>query len=202
MLIQDHIQGLIFDCDGTLVDTPPLYAQSWMQVLRHFGATPDLAWFRPRAGLSEHLLMNDVDAHFGITLPRPEVIKATRDSFLANLHSLREIHPVTQIARRHQGRLKLAVASSGSAAIVNATLGATGLAALFEHVVTIDDVPHPKPAPDLFLEAARRLALPPAACLVFEDSPQGLEAASRAGMDAVDINLLLAPQTGTTANNR
>ena len=192
MLIPNHIKGLIFDCDGTLVDTPPLYAQSWMAALQRFGANPELDWFRPRAGLSEHLLMDDVDAHFGITLPRPEVIRLTRESFLANLHKLQEIHAVTQIARQHHGRLKLAVASSGSAAIVSATLGATGLTALFDEVVTIEDVTHPKPAPDLFLEAARRLAFTPDTCLVFEDSPQGLEAARRANMAAVDINHLVA----------
>ncbi len=195
MLIQDHIQGLIFDCDGTLVDTPPLYARAWMDALRPFGAAPGLDWFRPRAGLSEHLLMDDVDANFGTTLPRDEVINLLREAFLANLHTLREIGLVTAIARQHHGRLKLAVASSGSAPIVNATLAATGLAGLFDEIVTIDDVAHPKPAPDLFLEAAARLNLAPGACLVFEDSPQGLEAARRAGMAAVDINLLLPAAT-------
>lgn len=190
MLIQDHIQGLIFDCDGTLVDTPPLYARAWMDALRPFGPTPPLEWFRPRAGLSEQLLMDDVDNGFGITLPRATVSRLLRESFMANLHMLREIGAVTAIARQHHGRLKLAVASSGSAAIVNATLAATSLTALFDEVVTIDDVPNPKPAPDLFLEAAARLGLTPQTCLVFEDSAQGLEAARHAGMAAVDINLL------------
>lgn len=193
MLIPSHIQGLIFDCDGTLVDTPPLYTLAWISALRPFGAEPGPDWFRTRTGLSEHLLMDDVDTHFRTTLPRSDVIQLLREAFMANLHTLQEISAVTTIARQYQGLLKLAVASSGPAAIVNATLGTTGLATLFDDVVTIEDVTRPKPAPDLFLEAARRLGLPPDACLVFEDSTQGLEAARRAGMTAVDINLLPAP---------
>lgn len=194
MLIPNHIKGLIFDCDGTLVDTPPLYARAWMDALRPFGAAPALDWFRPHAGLSEHLLMDEVDKDFRTTLPRGEVIALLRESVLANLHTLREISAVTAIARLHHGRLKLAVASSGPAAIVNATLAATSLSGLFDEIVTIEDVTHPKPAPDLFLEAAARLGLAPAVCLVFEDSPQGLEAAERAGMNAVDINNLFVSQ--------
>lgn len=193
MLIPDHIQGLIFDCDGTLVDTPPLYARAWMDALRPFDATPELDWFRPRTGLSEHLLMDEVDEHFGTTLPRDEVIRLLRHSVLTNLHTLQEIGTVTAIARQQHGQRRLAVASSGPAAIVSATLTATGLAGLFDEIVTIDDVPTPKPAPDLFLEAAKRLNITPDRCLVFEDSPQGLEAASRAGMMVIDINNLELP---------
>lgn len=194
MLIPDHIQGLIFDCDGTLVDTLPLYERAWATTLRDFGADPDADWFRARSGYSEHLLMDDVDSHFGITLPRPDVLRLTRENLKANLHTLQEISAVAAIARQHHGRLKMAVASSGSASIVNASLSVAGLASLFDTVVTIEDVTHAKPAPDLFLEAAARLGLPPAACLVFEDSPQGLEAADRAGMNAVDINSLFVSQ--------
>ena len=192
MQIQDHIQGLIFDCDGTLVDTLPLYKQAWLAALQSFGAEPDADWFRVRAGHSEHLLMDDVDSHFGIKLPRHEVLRLTREHLKANLHTLLEIGAVAAIARQHHGRLKLAVASSGSAEIVNASLHVTSLLALFDTVVTIEDVRRPKPSPDLFIEAAQRLGLEPAACLVFEDSIQGLEAADRAGMEAVDINTLLA----------
>ena len=192
MDIPAHIQGLIFDCDGTLVDTPPLYAAAWMAALAEFGARLELEWFRPRAGLSEDLLLDDVEQHFGTTLPREDVARLTRAHVMDNLHSLREIRAVANIARAQAGRRLLAVASSGPAEIVQATLEATGLRPLFNEIVTIEDVANAKPAPDLFLEAARRMGLAPATCLVFEDSAQGLQAALLAGMPAIDINKLMA----------
>mgnify|MGYP002721064803 FL=1 len=195
MDIPDHIQGLIFDCDGTLVDTPPLYATAWMAALAEFGARLELEWFRPRAGLSEALLLDDVERHFGIPMPRAAVAQLTRAHVMENLHSLREIQAVADIARAQAGRLQLAVASSGPAEIVQATLEATGLRPLFNQIVTIEDVANAKPAPDLFLEAARRMGLAPSTCLVFEDSAQGLQAALLAGMPAIDINKLIADTT-------
>jgi HAD superfamily hydrolase (TIGR01509 family) len=67
-----------------------------------------------------------------------------------------------------------------------------GLHDLFDGVVTFDDVGIAKPRPELFLQAARCLALPPPQCLVFEDSPQGIEAGRRAGMTVVDVAQLLS----------
>ena len=90
------------------------------------------------------------------------------------------------------GRRPLAVASGGSRAIVTATLRATGLLPLFDTVVTLDDMGHAKPEPDLLLEAARRLGVPAKRCLMLEDSREGLKAANRAGMRSVDVADILA----------
>ena len=81
----------------------------------------------------------------------------------------------------------MSVASNGVRANVEATLVGTKLRSLFDYVVTADDVKHGKPAPDVYLEAARRMQVDPASCVVFEDSDEGLEAAHRAGMRGIDI---------------
>lgn len=83
--------------------------------------------------------------------------------------------------------LPLAVASSGSAAFVRLSLQALSLDQLFDTVVTVEDVAAAKPAPDLFLEAARRLRVAPDDCLVFEDSAQGVQAAKAAGCRVVEV---------------
>jgi len=185
--LPEDVHALIFDCDGTLVDTPPAYALAWAEGLRPSGIEMPPAWYLARAGMSEHVLMDAFEAEFGVRLDRGAVISVMRKQFLAGLDKLRENDAVASIARANHGRLPMAVASGGSAAIVRATLRATNLVALFDTVVTIEDVGHAKPAPDLFLEAARRLGVPPAQCLVFEDSREGLEAARRAGMRVVDV---------------
>ena len=81
----------------------------------------------------------------------------------------------------------MAVASGGDLPTVTCTLNRLGIAELFGVVVTSDQVDHPKPAPDTFLEAARRMNVPANVCLVFEDTDTGLEATRRAGMVGMDI---------------
>nr|WP_294530931.1 HAD family phosphatase [uncultured Rhodopila sp.] len=187
------IEALIFDCDGTLVDTPPVYARAWAAGLRSSGREMAPEWYLARAGMSEHVLMNEFEALEGVVLDRKEVVDLMRAAFLAELAGLREIDAIAAIARQNRGRRPMAVASGGSRAIVTATLQATGLTAIFDTIVTIDDVGRAKPAPDLFLEAAKRLGIPAAGCLVFEDSREGLEAAKSAGMRAIDVlEILLA----------
>lgn len=183
-------QALIFDCDGTLVDTLPVYAGAWAHGFKHSGQEMERDWYLDRAGHSEHSLMDLFDADYGVVVDREQVIRVMRTRFLEDLAAVREITTVADIARSEHGRLPLAVASGGSREIVSACLTASGLSDVFSTVVTIEDVSRPKPAPDLFLEAARRLQVEPSDCVVFEDSPQGLEAARAAGMHPVDVRAI------------
>ncbi|MBO6758688.1 MAG: HAD family phosphatase [Roseibium sp.] len=185
--------AIIFDCDGTLVDTPRLYAPAWQDAFGSIGIDMPLAWYHSRAGMSEDVLMDDFEHDHGVRLDRAQVVRAMRGAFLARVANVEEIAPIANIARRHHGTLPMAVASGGPAGLVAASLRHAGLVDLFAAVVTIDDVAHPKPAPDLFHEAARRLGVDPGDCLVFEDSPKGLIAARRAGMQVIDVRSLLEP---------
>lgn len=184
------IDALIFDCDGTLALTAPLYLRAITQALAPHAITIPAAWYHERGGLSEGALFDALEDHTGRRLDRAAITATARAVFHADLHSVGEIPAVTAIARRYHGRLPLAVASAGPRANVTAVLRVTGLAHLFDHVVTIDEVPTPKPAPDLFLEAARRLGIAPDRCLVFEDSAQGLQGAAAAGMRVIDVATL------------
>ncbi len=96
---------------------------------------------------------------------------------------------VASLARLWHGRVPMAVASNGRRANVEASLGATGLLPLFDVLVAAEDVAAGKPAPDVFLESARRLGVEPAGCVVLEDSDEGLAAAHAAGMRSIDVRL-------------
>lgn len=187
-VLLQRAEGLIFDCDGTLVDSLPLYASAWNAGFAACGKAMDPAWHAARCGLSEALLMDAFEHEHGVTLHREQVSARMRQHYLAHLDThLREITPITAIARRFAGLKPMAVASSGSRAIVTRSLAALGLAPLFDAVVTLDDTGQAKPHPAIHLEAARRLGLPPQRCLVFEDSAQGIEAALRGGLPVVDV---------------
>lgn len=183
----DEAKGLIFDCDGTLLDNRDVYAAAWGDGFAAVGARMSLAWHAPRSGLCEQMLLEAFEHEHELTLDRARVVTAMRQSYSQLLSRLREIEPVMDIARRFFGRKPLAVASSGSQAIVLASLAYLGVDGLFDSIVTLDDVGVAKPQPNLYLEAARRLGLPPASCLAFEDSTHGLEAARRAGIPYIDI---------------
>jgi len=186
--IVSNATALIFDCDGTLVKTPELYAKAWRKAFGKAGHSMDSIWYHQRAGMSEHVLMDEFATEFGAEFDREQVIECLRQAVLEEIHTLTEITVVAAIARAQAGLKPMAVASGGPREIVLASLDAAGLTPLFDTVVTIDDVAAAKPAPDLFLEAAHRLGVPADGCLVLEDSPQGLLAAQNAGMAVVDVN--------------
>ena len=96
-----------------------------------------------------------------------------------------------QAADRADLRTKLAVASGGTKQVIEKVLRHLGIRELFEAIVTSEDVVNQKPAPDIFLEAARRIGVEPRFCRAYEDTTLGMEAIRAAGMDAVDVRELL-----------
>lgn len=186
-----HADALIFDCDGTLVHSGPVYEAAWAEGLALAGRTMAPQWYRARSGLSESVLLDAFEAEHGVTLDREAIVERMRRAFLDRLRDVREVDLVCALARKHHAVLPMAVASGGPAAIVVPTLAALELLALFDAVVTVDDTGEPKPSPAIFREAARRLNTAPGDCLVFEDSDQGLEAARRGGFPCVDVRPFL-----------
>lgn len=186
--IDPHIQGLIFDSDGTLVDTMPLHYLAWQETVQAQKADFPESLFYDLAGVPSDKIVEILNEKFGYQLNPRQIAPAKEKLFLEKyLPQAKPIEPVIAIARQYKGRLPMAVATGGISPVVNSALKAIGLDGFFDTVVTSEDVQHGKPAPDTFLECARRLNIEPTACVVFEDSELGLEGARRAGMLGVDI---------------
>lgn len=186
--IEPHIQGLIFDSDGTLVDTMPLHYQTWQEITEKEGAHFPEQLFYDLAGVPSDRLAEILNEKFGYHMDPKKIAIDKEQLFLEKyLPRAAPIEPVVAIAQKYKGKMPMAVATGGIPAVVNSALRSIGLDGFFDAIVTSEDVAHGKPAPDTFLEAARRLQVEPEFCLVFEDSDMGLEAANRAGMAAVDI---------------
>lgn len=187
--------ALIFDCDGTLVDTAPAHFQAIAQAVATQGHRMDRDWYMARAGLTPDALLDAQETHAAergnplAPLDRAAIYGTYNQHFHASLNLLQEVALVAGWAREWHGRVPLAVASNGRLANVQASLRVTNLLHLFDHIVSADDVAHGKPAPDIFLEAARRMHVAPADCIVLEDSDEGLAAAAAANMRSVDVRL-------------
>ena len=181
-------RGLIFDCDGTLVETLPAHVAALQATLAPFGIQPTMEWAGSLYGTSPPKVLLAVEKEYGpITAPHDEVLQTWAANYARNLHRLVPITEVCETATAWHGRVPMVVASNGHRRNIEATLAAVGLDDLFDSVVSVEDVQHGKPAPDLFLEAARRMELQPADCIVFEDSDEGMDAAHAAGMRAIRV---------------
>ena len=181
--------GYIFDLDGTLVDTMPLHYSAWEAALRNAGLQGKLNenLFYELGGMPSRKVAGLLGRHHGLKLDPERVFLDKEAMFKGSLQKLELIAPVVDFARRVAKTHPVAVASGGTRDVVHSTLEKTGLAPLFRVVVTVDDVEHGKPAPDMFLLAARLMGVDPTSCLVFEDGQPGIQAAEAAGMKHVFI---------------
>ena len=180
--------AFIFDCDGTLADSMPLHQEAWIHALRKHGASFEFGWelFMSRAGKSIELTVLELNAQFGLAMDPGLVAADQRACYDVLALGVRPLAEVVAYAReRAAAGFPVSVASGGDAVTVRQTLRTIGVSDLFPVVATVEEVEHGKPAPDLFLLAAQRMAVLPEQCLVFEDSPLGILAAERAGMGAV-----------------
>ena len=183
-------EAVIFDMDGVLVDSEPIHFATTNDVLALRGVQLERADYDPCIGMDEVAFFALLCERFGLD-ERPRDLAAERvTASLARLAS-EPLPPRPGLAEfvlslRMEG-LVLAVASSATRAQVDLVLARTGLAGSMATTVSKDEVARGKPAPDLFLEAAGRLEIPPAACLVLEDAVHGIAAARAAGMAAVAL---------------
>ena len=180
------LTGVIFDCDGTLVDSEPLSGETWRRVTQPFGyeiTDEDLAEVVGFPYVRTHAFFAS-----RVALPAPEALLPELNRVLFALIDERlEVFAdaVTAVEELRAQGVRIAVASSSVRERLDRTLAHAGLA--FEVTIAGDEVEHGKPAPDMFLLAAQRLELPPEACVVVEDSPPGVAAGLAAGMPTLGV---------------
>ena len=185
------IRALIFDCDGTLADTMPLHWRAWRQISAHHRFEFSEQRFYALGGVPSRDILAMLREEQRLNLDPLAVAKEKEAAYLELLAEVGPVNEVLAIARQHEGRLPMAVASGGSRFAIETVLAHLGIRQLFAAVVTSEDVARQKPEPDIFLEAARRLGVPPEFCRAYEDTELGLQAIRAAGMDAVDVRLLV-----------
>lgn len=184
-------QGLIFDCDGTLVDTMPLHWRAWQTVARrHKFAFPEDRFYA-LGGVPSRDIAKTLSQEQALALDTLAIAEEKAAEYLALADEVKPIETIVRIAREHHGKVPLAVATGGSRRVTKHVLERLNLLRLFKAVVTNEDIVNQKPAPDIFLEAARRLGVAPQHCRAYEDTDLGMQAIRAAGMEAIDVRELL-----------
>lgn len=180
-------QGLIFDCDGTLANTMPLHWRAWSLVTQRHGLHFPEERFYSLGGVPSRDILRMLAAEQGRSLDHIAVAHEKEEAYLPLMTQVEPIHAVVEIAKAHHGKIPMAVASGGTQRIICQVLEHLQIRYLFAAVVTSEMVKDQKPAPDIFLEAARQIGVAPKFCRAYEDTDLGLTAIRAAGMEAVDV---------------
>lgn len=182
-------EAVIFDCDGTLVDSMPAHFEAWCEALAIYGAggvfKEDV--FFAMGGRPTRDIVVELNDEYNLHLDPEAVAFAKREAFLKRLNSLTLIDEVAAFADSLRGKVPMAIASGGTRMVVEKILHVVGISDWFDEVITADDVTDGKPAPDVFIKAAKMLGVSTAKCLALDDAPAGILAAQRAGMQVITI---------------
>ncbi|PKH19797.1 fructose-1-phosphate/6-phosphogluconate phosphatase [Enterobacterales bacterium CwR94] len=185
----DRYEGLIFDMDGTILDTEPTHRLAWHEVLKPYGMRFDEealiglngspTWRVAEVLINSH--QRDMDPH----QLAAEKTALTKTMLLDTVKPL----PLIEVVKAYHGRRPMSVGTGSEHAMADMLLKHLRLRDYFMAIVGADDVKRHKPEPDTFLRCAELMGVLPAKCIVFEDADFGLQAAKSAGMDAVDVRL-------------
>lgn len=179
-------QAVLFDMDGVLVDSEPVHAQLVVELARARGIQLSPADFQDYVGRSPLNQWEDLCARFGLDEAPEDIAAGQIQAYYQRVRDGQAPPVMPGVLALIEGLqaagVKLAVASSNASRTVAAVVEALGLGAQLQAWVGGDEVARPKPAPDVFLEAAARVGVPAEACVVIEDSAHGVRAAHAAGM--------------------
>lgn len=176
-------QAIIFDMDGTLINTMPAHLDCWEMTANKFGFPYDREWIHSLGGVPSYKIVAKINQRYGLDLDTKTVAKYKGESFLELEEQGDIIEHTHQVLLAHYREKKTAIGTGSLRVNALRLLGDRNLLPLLDTVVTSSDVENHKPAPDTFLKAANELNIDPALCVVFEDTLLGMSAAHSAGMD-------------------
>jgi HAD superfamily hydrolase (TIGR01509 family) len=187
---EQSVRAIIFDMDGVLTDSEPLINAAAVAMFRERGLVVQPQDFLPFVGTGENRYIGGVAEKYHFQLDIAEAKRRTYEIYLELVPRELRAFPGAQdlVHACQRARLKTAVASSADLIKIEANLRQICLPPdSWDAIVSAEDATHKKPAPDLFLAAARKLGLAPSECVVIEDALNGIQAAKAAGMRCVAV---------------
>ena len=176
--------------DGTLADTMPTHFIAWSKTFKKYGINFSEDRFYALGGVPAEAIIIMLAKEQRQSIDAAAVAIEKEELFEFLLGEVQPVKEVKAIAERYREILPMAVATGSPMWVAEKILLALGMRNWFGAVVTADCIENPKPAPDIYLKAARLIGVNPGHCHAFEDTELGMQAASSAGMEVININTL------------
>jgi HAD superfamily hydrolase (TIGR01509 family) len=182
------IEAVVFDLDGVILQTEEIWDEVRERYVRERGGRYDEAAQRAMMGMSSLEWSRFIHDELGVAEPPPRISADVVELMIGRYRERLPLIPgAVEAVERLAGTFPLALASSSNRELIDAALQLAGLTRCFRATVSSEEVPRGKPAPDVYLEAARRLGVPAERCAAVEDSHSGIRSAKAAGMLVVAI---------------
>lgn len=185
----DKYEGLVFDMDGTVVDSGQLHEFAWSATLEKYGIPMDRPLMRSLAGVPTMRTIEILLETFGLEAQAPLVEMNNYKEWVVAQEMHKYVKPTSllSVVQQYHGKKPMAIGTGAYTEEATKILQLCGIDHYFDAIVGADQVANPKPAPDTFLRCAALIGVTPSACVVFEDSKLGLQAAAEAGMAGIDV---------------
>lgn len=186
----NQYDGLIFDMDGTVIDTMPSHAKAWEMVGQHFGYPFNGNLLYEMGGAPVKTIALEMMKRHAMPLDQlNNVIELKREYGKELIMKHAALLPAANVVRSFYSKKPLALGTGSHRAITEILLDKFDFEKYFSAIVTAEDIQNHKPAPDTFLRCAELIKVKPQRCLVFEDGDLGIQAGLRAGMDVFDVRV-------------
>lgn len=187
LTVDPRAKALIFDLDGTLVDSMPLHYEAWKEVCATRRLDFSEKEFYSLAGVPSDRIFEIINERHGTDFDPQKHSKIKEDTYLKKIHKLQPVEPVFELAVAYHGKMPMSIGTGSPGDHSWEAVKSLGLDKYFDILVSTNDVKVGKPHPETFLKCAEAMRVDPQFCQVFEDGDPGLEAARSAGMIATDI---------------
>jgi HAD superfamily hydrolase (TIGR01509 family) len=177
----------LFDCDGTIADSMPLHFVAWKKALGEWNCEFNEQIFYAWGGMPVAEIISTLNQQQGLSMPVEAVSRRKEALYFELLPQLKAVPEVLEHIHAEHGRIPFAVVSGSTRESVTASLVSLNLLDRFDTMVCAGEYTRSKPDPEAFMLAADKLRVPPAVCLVFEDTEMGIQAAKDAGMASVRV---------------